>query len=136
MNTLLQLGRSHLVIDDIKLNYHNDPFCWERVQHINKYPMYLFENDVLLIGGGQGLVIYMLRVTKLLQAILLVAHDAPISGHRSAESMLEKVRRDYFWPKMSRSVKRYVKTCDLCQRNKAINQKTLGLLQSLPVPID
>ena len=36
---------------------------------------------------------------------------------------------------MSWSVKRYIKTCDLCQHNKAINQKTLGLLQSLPVPI-
>ena len=37
---------------------------------------------------------------------------------------------------MSRSVKRYIKTCDLCQRNKATNQKMMGLLQSLPVPID
>jgi Chromo (CHRromatin Organisation MOdifier) domain/Integrase zinc binding domain len=64
-----------------------------------------------------------------------LAHDMPISGHRSVNSTLEKVKWDYFWLRMNWSVKWYVQTCDLCQCNKATNQKTMGLLQSLPIPI-
>ena len=35
---------------------------------------------------------------------------------------------------MSKDVKKYVATCESCQRNKSTNQQPTGLLQTLPTP--
>jgi transposase InsO family protein len=61
-------------------------------------------------------------------------HDAPMAGHLGEEKTLASVKQRYFWPKMTRDVKRYIKTCDSCQRNKPSNQRPAGLLQPLPIP--
>ena len=97
--------------------------------------MFLYEND-LLISGKAGLAICIPRIPKLIQALISFAHDSSISDHHHIESTLKKLRHDYFWPKMVWHVKWYIKTCDLCQHNKSTTQKMIGLLQSLPVPID
>jgi len=46
----------------------------------------------------------------------------------------ELVNQHFFWPKMSKDVKKYVSSCELCQRNKGNNQKPAGLLQPLETP--
>ena len=43
---------------------------------------------------------------------------------------------DFTWPGMATDVREYVRSCDLCQRNKPVVGKTRGLLQPLPVPTD
>jgi transposase InsO family protein len=71
---------------------------------------------------------------RLLEQILHDHHDAPMAGHLGEEKTLASVKRRYFWPKMTRDIKRYVKTCDSCQRNKPSNRRPAGLLQPLPIP--
>jgi transposase InsO family protein len=61
-------------------------------------------------------------------------HDVPWAGHRGVTKTLELVSRLFWWPGMRADVERYVKTCDLCQRNKVSTQAKPGLLQPLPVP--
>ena len=39
-----------------------------------------------------------------------------------------------FWPTLHQDVASYVHTCEECQRNKASNQRSAGLLQPLEVP--
>lgn len=63
-------------------------------------------------------------------------HDAPYSGHKGIAKTLAAVARLYWWPGMSVDIAKYVKSCLLCQRNKASNQKPSGLLQPLAVPKD
>ena len=66
--------------------------------------------------------------------ILQEAHDSQTAGHFSIDKTYENVTKDFYWPKMSNDIKRYVSTCDSCQRNKASNQQTAGLLQTLDTP--
>src|SRR5436305_6593914 len=37
---------------------------------------------------------------------------------------------------MAQDVKKYIQSCDLCQRNKASNQKPHGLLQPIKPPLN
>jgi hypothetical protein len=62
------------------------------------------------------------------------AHDTPYSGHLGFKKTLELLQRNYWWPRMRDHIKKYVDTCDSCQRNKSSNQKPGGLLQPLPIP--
>ena len=77
-----------------------------------------------------------LQISMITQALISFAHDTSISSHRSIESTLKKLQWDYFWPRMTQYIQNYIKTCDACQCNKSTTQKPIGLLQSLPVPID
>jgi len=61
---------------------------------------------------------------KLRGQILHDHHDAPMAGHLGEEKTLASVKRHYFWPKMTRDIRRYVKTCDSCQRNKPSNHRS------------
>ena len=67
-------------------------------------------------------------------AILAELHDAPYSGHGGFRKTLEAVKKDYWWPKLAKSVGQWVATCDSCQRNKASTKKPVGLLQPLQIP--
>src|SRR3954468_7947803 len=40
----------------------------------------------------------------------------------------------FYWPQMNNDVCDYVKSCDSCQRIKASQQASAGLLQPLPIP--
>ena len=60
-------------------------------------------------------------------------YDCPFSGHPGRDRTLCNLSRYFYWPHMGRSVKEFVKTCELCQRSKSSRNK-VGLLQPLPVP--
>ena len=61
-------------------------------------------------------------------------HDELTSGHFGSLKTYELLARSFYWPKMIRTVKRYVGTCDVCQRSKATNVATQGLFKPLPIP--
>lgn len=63
-------------------------------------------------------------------------HDAPTGAHFGVEKTLERIRRDFYWPKMRHTVEAYIRGCEACQRNKSINMKPAGELQPLPIPED
>ena len=48
--------------------------------------------------------------------------------------MLELVSRDYWWPQMSRYIRQYVSTCDLCLRMKPMRQALVDELHPLQIP--
>src|SRR5208337_1957560 len=71
---------------------------------------------------------------KLQLQILHDYHDAVIAGHPRWVSTYENIARFYFWPKMSRDVRKYVQSCDSCQRQKPSTQSQYGLLHPLTIP--
>jgi hypothetical protein len=73
-------------------------------------------------------------VPRLRSDVLNDHHDAPLAGHFGEEKTIAAVKRKYFWPGLSNTVRRYVKSCDVCQRVKISQQRPGGLLQPLPVP--
>jgi hypothetical protein len=66
--------------------------------------------------------------------ILRDNHDSKIAGHLGTEKTIEAIKRKYYWPRLGRTVKTYVLSCDACQRNKPQQRRPAGLLQPLPVP--
>ena len=66
--------------------------------------------------------------------ILKEHHDNPIAGHFGVDKTYESISRIFYWPKMIRDIKRYIKSCDTCQRNKGTNSVPAGLLQPLNTP--
>ena len=47
---------------------------------------------------------------------------------------MELVSRQYYWPGLRETIKRYVKNCNICQRSKAVRHAPYGMLQSNEVP--
>lgn len=52
------------------------------------------------------------------KVILNDFHLLPTSGHAGVKRMLNNIKRYYFWPNITNDVKRFVKKCDLCQKQK------------------
>ena len=48
--------------------------------------------------------------------VLYMMHNDPTSGHLGIEATFNKIRARYYWPQFYEEIKRYVETCDACQR--------------------
>jgi hypothetical protein len=68
--------------------------------------------------------------------ILTECHDTPYAGHVGRTKTLHNVRKNFWWPGMANDVRKFVASCDSCQRVKPHNRSPVGLLQPLPVPGD
>ena len=56
------------------------------------------------------------------------------SAHGGYAKTYNRTASTYYWPRMSRDIKRYVSTCDICQKVKPRHHAPLGLLQPIPIP--
>jgi hypothetical protein len=68
------------------------------------------------------------------QQILDEAHLSRYSIHPGSTKMYQDLKQHYWWTKMKIEIARYVARCDTCRRVKAVDMKTAGPLQSLPIP--
>jgi len=55
---------------------------------------------------------------KLRAEIIRLHHDTPIGGHGGQWKMVELVTRNFWWPGVTKEVKRYVEGYNTCQQNK------------------
>src|ERR1700752_5098539 len=51
--------------------------------------------------------------------ILKRSHDDPLGGHFGIKKIYEKLKMRYYWKGMIEDIKKYVGSCDICQRYKA-----------------
>src|SRR5581483_8314409 len=51
-----------------------------------------------------------------LEEVLHHSHSDPLAGHFSLEETYRRVKIRYYWPQMYDDVRRYVRTCDECQK--------------------
>ncbi|KAL0894096.1 hypothetical protein ABMA27_014141 [Loxostege sticticalis] len=64
--------------------------------------------------------------------IMQQCHDE--AGHFAYEKTLEKVRRDYWFPKLAQFTKKYVRACIPCAHAKVPGGKKQGFLHPIPKP--
>jgi transposase InsO family protein len=66
--------------------------------------------------------------------ILHACHDVPSAGHLGFDKTYARMHKSFYFPGMYVYVRKYVLSCDTCQRTKPVCQKLPGLLQPLPIP--
>jgi hypothetical protein len=66
--------------------------------------------------------------------ILHDVHDAVASGHRGISKAIYSISKSYYWSTLRKDVTEYVRSCDACQRSKAVRQARSGLLRPCPPP--
>ena len=62
--------------------------------------------------------VYVPKDEELRTEIIWLHHDTPVGGHGGQWKTVELVTRNFWWPGVTKEVKRYVEGCDSCQRNK------------------
>jgi hypothetical protein len=88
-------------------------------------------DDGLLYNSNR---LYIPPVPELRTLVLHTCHDCNISGHLEQDKSYELTKRSFYWLDMQQDVRRSVRACDSCQRNKPSNRLPGGLLQPLPIP--
>ena len=63
--------------------------------------------------------------------VLWSNHDDLLTGHFGYVRMLELIQRKYYWPRMVKEIKVYMKSCTACQQAKPTCHKPYRELQSL-----
>lgn len=59
-------------------------------------------------------------------------HDAPSGGHLGREKTFAALSRDFFWPRMYKWIRKWVRSCETCQRVKPTASRQAPLR---PLPI-
>jgi len=72
--------------------------------------------------------VYVSKDKKLRAEVIRLYHNMPVGGHGGQWKTVELVTRNFWWPGVTREVKRYMEGCDACQRNKNRMQPPIGKL--------
>jgi len=89
------------------------------------------EVDGIMYKEGK---VYVPKDKKLRTEIIRLHHDTPIGGHRGQWKTVELVTRNFWWPGITKEVKRYVEGCNTCQRNKNRTEQLAGKLMPNSIP--
>ena len=87
--------------------------------------------DGLLYVGNR---LYIPDVPELRIRLIKDIHDAFPGGHAGRASTYDRVSSHYYWPRITNSVDRFVKSCSLCKMIKSSREAKHGLLKPLPIP--
>ena len=60
-------------------------------------------------------------------------HDCATAGPSGRDRTYFRLARYFYWPRMGLDIKKFVKSCGVCQHTKGSQQRS-GFLQSLPIP--
>jgi transposase InsO family protein len=72
--------------------------------------------------------------TKLQAEWITKYHEPPLQGHARPEEVLERLRRNFYFPHMRQKVFAQVRKCDKCRRAKYDRHRPYGLLQANTAP--
>ena len=75
------------------------------------------EVDGLLTFHGH---IYVPDLRDLRRHIITQYHNLQVTGHPGHMTTLELISHNYWWPQISRHVRKYTQTCGTCLRNKVL----------------
>jgi len=98
---------------------------------------------IFMYAAPEGLIYYISALTPQLcvpdaeglrNSLLYNYHDRPTAGHPGIEKTISNIKRLYWWPSLRKDAKRYVLSCDACQRNKPSHMLPLGALQPVDAP--
>jgi len=78
--------------------------------------------------------IYVPKDDLLRNKVVSLMHYNPESGHFGGLKTAELVSRDFYWPAMDATIRKYISGCELCHRIKAPRHAHQGTNMPLPPP--
>ena len=116
--------------DDYRLYQHNDPYISDIIRRLsdgslNSNTFYLRNNLLYRLRYGR-LVLEL--PDNLVNNILFIHHDIPLSGHSAFERTYDRIRERFFFRDMRKRVYDYCKSCHDCQINKRPHGFKYGLM--------
>ena len=65
--------------------------------------------------------------------IMQLAHETPMSGHLGFKKTPERIRQNFSWYGITKDVREFCKTCDICQKTAPKGRVAPVPLQNMPV---
>ena len=78
--------------------------------------------------------VYVPKDNRLQAEIIRLHYDTPVGGHGGQWKTVELVTQNFWWPGVTKEVKRYVEGCDACQYNKNCTEQPAGKLIPNSIP--
>ncbi len=100
------------------------------------YPQYHSgEHHLIYFQDWNGSYRLCVPASKRLE-VMKQAHDMETEGaHSGYHRTYNRIASTYYWPRMSRDIKKYILTCDICQKAKPRRHAPVGLLQPIAIPL-
>ena len=127
------LSRAVDVVDISLFSELNDSWYNSLFKKVSENPQnhtsYRIERGVLykncfkkrhILGSGSKLKIVVPENQRTL--VIEQCHNPPLSAHFGFHKTLEKVQRDYYWPKSNANVRDFIRNCEICKAIKPSNQ--------------
>ena len=70
--------------------------------------------------------------TSLRSEVMRLAHDPPMAGHLGVRRTINRIWTEFYWPGMCQDIRRYVSSCDACQRTVAKGSVRPVALERMP----
>jgi len=138
-NAITSMVSNSETLEEMRRAINKDPYFGQIIEVLENgkeektaWIRHFSMKDNLLWYDGERLCVPQQMRTRLIYE----NHDTPIAGHAGGEHTYAKMQTHLFWPKMHKDIKRYISSCDTCQRNKASQLMKAGLLQPLPIPTE
>ncbi|XP_040068602.2 uncharacterized protein LOC120841708 [Ixodes scapularis] len=74
---------------------------------------------------------------KFRRTVTGMAHDGIMSGHQGVSNTIALLSEEFFWPGVQSDIKRYVRSCDICQRTVPkgrVGKAPLGTMPTIVTP--
>lgn len=111
----------------------SDDDCQEIIANLDRYDEFEMEDGLLVLidraDARASAVSKIVIPGPLMNRVLKRIHDQPEGGHLGLKKTLHKFKQRYYAPRMSTTIKEYVKTCHECQTKKPGWTRKLGLLR-------
>ncbi|XP_040077970.2 uncharacterized protein LOC120849798 [Ixodes scapularis] len=69
--------------------------------------------------------------------VLKLAHEGIMAGHQGTKKTTDRVQEEFYWPGVTAEIKRFVKSCDICQRTvpkHLVARAPLGTMEIIGTP--
>ena len=83
--------------------------------------------------GGKWLFVQLVVPQQYRKTIMKLAHESIMSGHLAVKRTIQKVISEFFWPGFSSDIKKYCRSCDICQRTIAKGKNARAPLSRMPI---
>jgi len=130
-------GPEEEIVKRIKEARDKDKKVIKVVEEMKKAGVKMLRDEEWQIEEGLVLKeerVYVPKDEKLRVEIIWLHYDTLIAGYGGQWKMVELVTRNYWWPGVTKEVKRYVEGCNQCQRMKNRAEMPAGKLRPNKIP--